>query len=452
VDRTVLAERYELCERIGSGGAGTVFRARDLVLDREVAVKTMRPDADEDARVRLRDEARMAGLLAHPGIARLHDFGERDEDGTASPYLVMEYVEGRSLRDLLAGEGPMSPERTMDVVAQLADALAAAHEIGIVHRDVKPGNVLVRPDGSVCLIDFGIARSHDVEPLTLTGTIVGTVDYISPEQAGGAGATARSDLYALGLVAYECLTGVRPLRRDTQVATLLAHLNEEVPDLPRTVPGPVRDLVRRLTARDPRRRPADAATAALLARTACSPDPSASKPVALRSRARWLAVLPAAGVALVGVWLLAGQSDADRPAAAAHVAAAAPARTVRVPVARLLGRSATDATRVLDQAGLVPSVAPGSTRSATAVVTAVSPHGRVAPGTVVIVTLAVPPPTGGATSTATAAPTTVHAARPARPQPPSRPRSARPPAPHPSATGPGHGKAHGHGHGHHGRH
>ncbi|MFI2707464.1 serine/threonine-protein kinase, partial [Nocardioides sp. CER28] len=303
VNGTVLAERYELCEQIGSGGAGTVFRARDRVLDREVAVKMMRPGADDDARERLRGEARMAGLLAHPAIARVHDFGERQEDGVPSPFLVMEYVDGRSLRDVLAIEGPMSPERTMGLVAQVADALTAAHEVGIVHRDVKPSNILVRSDGTISLIDFGIARSRDVEPLTLTGTIVGTVDYISPEQAGGAGATSLSDLYALGMVAYECLTGVRPLRRDTQIATLVAHLHEDVPDLPRTVPPPVRDLVRRLTARDPRRRPADAATTARLARAARSSDGSAVFPVVpsgLRARAGWLAAVPVAGAALLG--------------------------------------------------------------------------------------------------------------------------------------------------------
>ncbi len=128
----------------------------------------------------------------------MHDFGEEGEGSDADPYLVMEYVDGVPLRDLLAQEGPMAPERVMGIVAQLADALQVAHDVGIIHRDVKPSNVLVRPDGTVTLIDFGIARGHDVDPLTLTGTIVGTVDYISPEQAGGTGATPLSDLYALG--------------------------------------------------------------------------------------------------------------------------------------------------------------------------------------------------------------------------------------------------------------
>jgi len=317
VEGALVAGRYELREQIGTGGSGTVFRAHDRVLDRDVAVKTMRPGADADAHARLKIEARLAGLLAHPGIARIHDFGEEEIGAQVAPYLVMEYVDGSSLRDLLRDEAPMAPDRVMGIVAQLADALAIAHAAGIVHRDVKPSNILVRPSGTVALIDFGIARSPDVDPVTLTGTIVGTVDYISPEQAGGAGATPLSDLYALGLVAYECLTGERPLRRDTQVATVMAHVNEDVPALPRTLPEPVRDLVHRLTARDPRRRPADATTAARLARAAIGTTAALPRLAPVRRRRQWLAVAAAAAVAAVGAYLVVGDGGPGPAPAAA---------------------------------------------------------------------------------------------------------------------------------------
>lgn len=423
---SVVADRYELRERLGAGGSGAVYRAHDRVLGRDVAIKRMHPGIDEDARARLRVEARLTGLLAHPGLARLHDFGEEPGDpsgGGPTPYLVMEYVDGVPLRDVLRAEGPVAPDRVMGIVAELADALAVAHAAGIVHRDVKPGNVLVRPDGTVALIDFGIARAADVEPLTLTGTIVGTVDYISPEQAGGGGATPASDLYALGLIAYECLTGIRPLRRDTQLATLLAHVNEDVPALPATFAAPVRDLVRRLSDRDPGRRPADAATVAAMARAAIGavPGPESAEastgridipPRAGRRprRRRWAAAGLAAAV-LAGGWLVLTQTGApDAPAAAQADAAAAP--TTRVPVDRLVGRSYADAARLLRSLGLAPRPV-GGTPAPDAVVIRVSPHGRLADGATVRVwvqpTAAAATPSAGAASTS------------------SRPRVAAPP-------------------------
>lgn len=323
---TLVADRYELREQVGAGGAGTVYRAYDTVLAREVAVKRLRAAADEDVRARLRVEARLSGALAHPGIARVYDYGEAGDGGAPAPYLVMEYVDGPSLRDLVRDGGPLPPEQVMSIVAQIADALAVAHAAGVVHRDVKPGNILVRPDGTVVLADFGIARALDLEPLTLTGTIVGTVDYISPEQAAGEGATGRSDLYSLGMVAYECLTGVRPLRRDSQVATLLAHLHNDVPPLPATVPSAVRDVVGRLTAREPRRRPADATAAARLARAAI--DAPTLAPVrragvrSLRGGRRWLAVASvAAAVAAVLAYLVGTGGRPTPPPASADATA-----------------------------------------------------------------------------------------------------------------------------------
>ena len=350
VPGTLVADRYELLEQVGAGGAGTVFRAHDRVLAREVAVKRLRAAADDDVRARLRVEARLAGALAHPGIARVFDYGEQIEAGTPSPYLVMEYVDGPSLRDLVRDGGPLPPERVMSIVAQVADALAVAHAAGVVHRDVKPGNILVRPDGTVVLADFGIARALDLEPMTLTGTIVGTVDYISPEQAAGQGASGRSDLYSLGMVAYECLTGVRPLRRDSQVATLLAHLHDDVPPLPASVPAAVRDVVERLAARDPRRRPADAAAAARLARAAretptraavSAPTPAAR---ARRGRKRWLALAPVAAAAAGIAYLSGTGTGPTAPPASAVAAAASTGPTTSAAVAVRATMSASPST------------------------------------------------------------------------------------------------------------
>ena len=254
--------RYELGELIGSGGSGSVRKARDTVLDRPVAIKRLRVGQDEVQRARLRLEARLAGALHHPGIAQVFDYGEQQVDDEVSPYLVMEYVEGTSLWQVLRDRGSLPPGEVMDLVAQLARALEAAHAAGIVHRDIKPGNILVCPDGRAVLVDFGIARAREAEPLTLTGSIVGSVDYISPEQSSGASATPLSDLYALGMVAYECLTGRKPLRRETQIATVLAHVNDEIPPLGGDVPAAIARLVMELTAKRPEDRPQSAAEVA----------------------------------------------------------------------------------------------------------------------------------------------------------------------------------------------
>jgi len=254
----VLGRRYELRSLLGTGGSGAVYLAHDRILDRDVAVKQLRPGQDDLAQARLRAEARIAGALAHPGIARLLDFGEEQREGGAVPYLVMEYVDGRTLREVLRSGERLSVDVVLRLVGQIAEALAVVHTAGIVHRDLKPGNVMIARDGRAVLLDFGIARHHDEEPLTLTGTIVGTVDYISPEQAAGASATAASDLYSLGTLAYECLTGLRPLSRDTQVSTLMAHAGTPVPPLPPTFPDGVRDLVAAMVALDPAARPAGA--------------------------------------------------------------------------------------------------------------------------------------------------------------------------------------------------
>ena len=246
---SLLADRYRLVERIATGGMGEVWRAQDVLLGRDVAVKTLKEQfvGDPDFRARFRAEARHAGRLGHPGIASVYDFGETD----GSAWLVMELVEGEPLSSLLRREGALSVDRTLDLVAQAAAALQAAHEGGVVHRDVKPGNLLVRPDGVLKVTDFGIASATDAVPLTQTGSVVGTAYYLSPEQAAGRTATPASDVYSLGVVAYECLAGRRPFPGDNPVAVALAHLQAPVPPLRAAVPQPVRELVLRALAKDP---------------------------------------------------------------------------------------------------------------------------------------------------------------------------------------------------------
>jgi serine/threonine-protein kinase len=241
-----------------------VWRAHDSVLERDVAVKVLKRDAVDDAAAleRLRIEARLAGSLQHPNVVGVLDYGEEasSEGGTAVlPCLVMPLIDGCTLSDRLRDSGPMSPAETMRMVADVADGLSAAHLAGIVHRDLKPGNIMQDASGRSMILDFGIARSSDASPLTSTGTIVGTTDFISPEQASGRSATAASDIYSLGVVAYCCLTGKAPFHRTAAVAIALAHVNEPPPPLPDSVPAGVRALIMRMLAKDPEERPAEAA-------------------------------------------------------------------------------------------------------------------------------------------------------------------------------------------------
>jgi serine/threonine-protein kinase len=283
--------RYTLDGILGSGGTGTVQRACDRVLDRPVALKMLRSGAGDDPlhRARLRAEAQLAGALHHPGIAEIYDYGEAPPpqgEGAPTPYIAMQFVDGEPLDSLLRQRRRLPADEVMTIVAQVAEALQLAHEAGIVHRDLKPGNVLLTPEGRPVLVDFGIARSDGLEPLTLTGTIVGTVDYISPEQTTGGSATPRSDVYSLGMVAYEALSGQRPFRRDSQVATALAHLHDDLPPLPDDVPPAVAALVLEMAARDPEARPPSAGeVSARAAALALDPwDPRAATTLIARRR------------------------------------------------------------------------------------------------------------------------------------------------------------------------
>jgi eukaryotic-like serine/threonine-protein kinase len=259
----VLGGRYDLKERIGRGGYGEVWRATDTVLSRTVAVKLLYPGyaSQSKALARFQAEARHTGSLSHQNIARVYDYGE-PADGP-SPYLVMEFVDGPSLSDVLAA-GPLDTARSMDVIAQAAAGLQAAHAVGLVHRDVKPANLLLDSGGTVKITDFGIAHTIGSAPVTITGELIGTPGYLAPEQVGGARATSASDLYALGVVAYECLAGVAPFE-GTPLQVALAHQQCPMPPLPSSVPSEVAALVTHLTAKDPAGRPGSAAEAALAA-------------------------------------------------------------------------------------------------------------------------------------------------------------------------------------------
>ncbi len=258
---STLGGRYTLTERIATGGMGDVYAARDAVLHRIVAVKVMRPRADEETAfaMRFRDEARHTAGLSHPNIATVYDYGE--DDGTA--YLVMELVPGEPLSTII-GQGPMPVERVRTILGQCALALAAAHEAGVVHRDVKPANILVTPEGQVKLTDFGIARATDGSGHTRTGEVMGTPQYLAPEQALGRPVTGATDLYALGVVGIEMLTGKRPFDGDSAVATALSHINDAPPPLPEHVTDPLRAAIESCLAKEPAQRPASAASLAAL--------------------------------------------------------------------------------------------------------------------------------------------------------------------------------------------
>lgn len=253
---TTLGGRYKLTDRIAIGGMGEVWKARDQVLGRLVAIKILKEEYtnNESFLTRFRVEARHTALLNHSGIAGVFDYGE--EDGSA--YLVMELVPGPPLSTIIERERKLDVDRTLSLIAQTARALAAAHEHGLVHRDVKPGNILVMPSGTVKITDFGIARLADQVPLTATGQVMGTAQYLAPEQATGQNATGSSDIYALGVIGYECLAGRRPFTGESQIAIALAQVNDAPPPLPETIPAPVRQLIMSMLAKNPADRPENA--------------------------------------------------------------------------------------------------------------------------------------------------------------------------------------------------
>jgi eukaryotic-like serine/threonine-protein kinase len=251
-----LGSRYALTRKIGAGGYSEVWEAHDAVLDRPVAIKVLHAEYAEsaDALHRFRAEAQLAGRLSDANVARVYDFC--DTSGHGQPYLVMELVDGPTLAELLRG-GPLEPTEAMDVLAQSAAGLHAAHCAGLVHRDIKPSNIMIAPGNVVKITDFGLSHSLASAPITRAGMIAGTPSFMAPERSAGARATPASDLYALGVVGYECLAGGPPFS-GTPLEVALAHRYGVFPPLPAATPAPVAELIARLTARDPADRPDDA--------------------------------------------------------------------------------------------------------------------------------------------------------------------------------------------------
>jgi eukaryotic-like serine/threonine-protein kinase len=454
----VLADRYRLDERLAVGGAGEVWRGTDALLGRPVAVKLPRAGRPGDAALlaKFRAEARHSGSLSAPGVVRVYDYVEDAHAGC--PILVMELVDGQSLADLLRA-GPLDPVRAMDVVAQAAAGLHAAHLAGLVHCDVKPGNLLIGRDGTVKITDFGIAQSPGTRPGGSERHLAGTPAYLAPERVAGEAASPLSDLYSLGIVAYECLAGAQPFSGTTG-QVLSAHQHRQLPPLPAAVPPQAAMLVAALTARDPAGRPGSAEEAARRAvgiRAQLSgappgqgagwlesPDPTLTEielpaewasglpaghdrwrplgrgmprgrlarpgharrrppgrvrggrllaPGAGRSRLPLAAGLLAAGLlclVLAGVAgaLLAGPG-ASGPRSNSTPGVTGPPATTEVSASSLLGRPVWTVRRELRQLGLIVRVVwqPGDHQLAGTVI-AVNPAGRLAKGSVVVLTAA----------------------------------------------------------------
>jgi len=348
---TLLDGRYRLDEFVASGGMGGVWRATDTVLGRVVAVKVVLPAllTEPGFAARFRAEARILAALRHPNVVDVYDYGETTTPTGDALYLVMAYVDGESLYQRIAA-GPLPVATTLAIVAQAADALEAAHVGGIVHRDVKPGNLLIRPDGTVVLVDFGVARSAAVTAITTGNAVPGTALYMAPEQAMGQPVSAATDIYALGAVTYHCLTGHPPFTGDTPVEVAVRHLQDELPPLPPETPPPVVALVTQAMAKLPDERIPTAAAFAASARgiasgvvpadagpTAAAAGPVTEPPTALdlpgrpvpapqddrsnRRRAAMVAAAAALGLVFVSVIALQAldgdgtQSPADGPAA-----------------------------------------------------------------------------------------------------------------------------------------
>jgi eukaryotic-like serine/threonine-protein kinase len=302
---TVLSERYTLTGRIAAGGMGEVWAASDTVLGRNVAVKLLDPALSQQPGFldRFRAEARYSAALHHPNITTVFDYGE--DDGSA--YLVMELVAGQPLSQMIAEQAPLSARTTASILIQAATALEAAHQGGVIHRDVKPANILVTPDGTAKLTDFGISRLVETSPLTQTGQVIGTAQYLAPELVTGQSASASSDIYALGVVGHEMLTGRRPFDGDTVMATAFAQVNQPPPPLPDTVPVGLRNVIDAALSKEPGDRPASAAA---MAAALGAPDTSFTSgslaPAAVTDRTQ---AIPALG----GVSALGGEAPGVSP-------------------------------------------------------------------------------------------------------------------------------------------
>jgi len=256
-----LGGRYRIIERIGSGGMAEVYKGRDTLLNRYVTIKVLRSvyAEDEDFVRRFRREAQAAASLSHPNIVSIYDVGEEEEKSLY--YIVMEYIQGKTLKDLIRQQGRLSPPHAVDIAIQICEALIHAHANHIIHRDIKPQNILITPDGRVKVTDFGIARAATASTLTHTDSIVGSVHYFSPEQARGSLTGEKSDLYSLGIVLYEMLTGELPFEGESPISVALKHIQEDVPppmEIVEDIPEPLNRLVMKALKKDPEQRYASA--------------------------------------------------------------------------------------------------------------------------------------------------------------------------------------------------
>jgi eukaryotic-like serine/threonine-protein kinase len=440
VEAVVLQDRYRLEDPVASGGMGRVFAATDERLGRPVAVKLLRESLVDDPRFveRFRREARAVAALNHPNIASVFDYGE--EEGRH--FIVMEYVDGRDLAEVIGSNGPLDPSRSGVVGAQSCDALSHAHDSGIVHRDVKPANIIVGPDDRVKVTDFGIARAVGDSTLTATGSVVGTAHYLAPEQASGAEVGPAADQYAMGVVLFEMLTGEVPFGGTSPIGIALRHVGDEVPppsSLNPEVPPPLDEIVATSTAKDPARRYPSASRMAQALREATGsflapalvngPLSAAAGPTkvlpetafpserrrsgarrALRGVAFVLALLALAVVALLGFRLLVadepkgsvasdaepGQAPAGTTAPSATPSSATPSAPQLVAIPPLVGLDYKDAVAELGAVGLEPSKSIDRTSTeAKDVVVAMSPDPgtEVKPGASVtlVVSKGVPP-------------------------------------------------------------
>ncbi|MGH8879307.1 MAG: serine/threonine-protein kinase, partial [Stackebrandtia sp.] len=276
----MLGGRYELAERIGAGGMGEVWRATDTKLRRAVAVKVLHSAlaADQAFRRRFIQEAHTLAAVNQPGVVNIFDAGDDvDEAGQTISYLVMEFVSGRPLSRIIDDHGPLPPDQVLRIVGQVAYGLDAAHRAGIVHRDVKPANILIDKSGDATILDFGIARRDGDTGLTTTGAVMGTVEYASPEQLQGHELTGASDVYSLGVVAYESVSRRRPFDGESVATVIAGHLNRNPPPLPPHIPDEVAQVISTALEKNPRNR---FGSAAQFGRACRQPRQLATRPMA----------------------------------------------------------------------------------------------------------------------------------------------------------------------------
>ena len=390
----IYGNRYRLVDRIAIGGMGEVWRAHDEVILRDVAIKILKPEfmGDPGFLERFRVEARHAARVDHEGIADVYDYGE----GSGSAYLVMELVSGDSLARIIEKRIRLSGVEVLSIIEQTARALHAAHEDGLVHRDVKPGNLLITPNGKVKITDFGIARVADQVALTATGQVMGTVQYLAPEQATGKQATPSTDIYSLGIVAYEALTGRRPFTGESQMVIAMAQINDKPPAMDADIDQRVQDLVLSCLAKKPSQRPGSAldlsnrAKALRLQLEGISPtevfnqdqtptvrtrvieeDPKTEPAEKLPIIWPWLALIgllfaAAAGVMIAIVLSLMSEQQNEVPVptfspsiSPSEIPSEQPAQTVVVLLTDVIGKNVADASIFLKERGLLVDAIPG---------------------------------------------------------------------------------------------